>query len=73
LQLHLLKAGGAPEINMNGGVYMEIGIYFDLGIFAESKVLKAKAEADILNLKIPFIKLATDTCCTVSRMPEIRY
>lgn len=57
LQLHLLKAGGAPEINMNGGVYMEIGIYFDLGIFAESKVLKAKAEADILNLKIPFIKL----------------
>jgi hypothetical protein len=57
LQLHLLKNGSSPDINMNGGVYMEVGIYFELKVFAESKLLKVKAECSALDLKLPFYTL----------------
>ncbi|WP_054696777.1 InlB B-repeat-containing protein [Syntrophomonas palmitatica] len=57
LQLHLVKAGGNPDINMNGGVYMEVGIYFELKIFAESKYFNVKAELSVLDKKLPFYTL----------------
>lgn len=57
LQLHLLKAGAAPDINMNGGVYMEVGIYLELKIFAESKLFSVKAELSVLDKKFPFYTL----------------
>ncbi len=57
LQLHLIKAGAAPEINMNGGVYMEVGIYLELKIFAESEMFSVKAEFSVLDKKFPFYTL----------------
>ncbi|MDD4494484.1 MAG: S-layer homology domain-containing protein, partial [Eubacteriales bacterium] len=57
LQLHLLKTGGAPDINMNGGIYMEVGIYVELKIFAESKSFGVRAELSVLDLKFPLYTL----------------
>ena len=57
LQLHLVKAGDNPDINMNGGVYMEVGIYFELKIFAESEWFSVKAELSVLDEKFPFYTL----------------
>ncbi len=57
LQLHLVKAGGNPDINMNGGVYMEVGIYLELKIFAESEYFSVKAEYSVLDKKFPFYTL----------------
>jgi uncharacterized repeat protein (TIGR02543 family) len=57
LQLHLVKAGGAPDINMNGGVYMEVGIYLELKVFAESELFSVKAELSVLDEKFPFYTL----------------
>lgn len=57
LQLHLLKAGGNPDINMNGGVYMEVGIYLELKIFAESELFSVKAELSAMDKKFPFYTL----------------
>lgn len=57
LQLHLLKTGGNPDINMNGGVYMEVGIYLELKIFAESELFSVKAELSVLDKKFPFYTL----------------
>jgi hypothetical protein len=57
MQLHLVKAGGNPNINMNGGVYMEVGVYFELKIFAESEFFKVKAEASLLDMKVPIYTL----------------
>jgi hypothetical protein len=57
LQLHLLKNGDAPDINMNGGIYMETGIYLELKIFAESKLFSVKAELSALDMKFPFYTL----------------
>ena len=57
LQLHLVKAGDNPDINMNGGVYMEVGIYFELKIFAESELFSVKAELSVLDEKFPFYTL----------------
>ncbi|MCR4431844.1 MAG: InlB B-repeat-containing protein, partial [Tepidanaerobacteraceae bacterium] len=57
LQLHLLKTGAAPDINMNGGVYMEAGIYLELKIFAESGSFSIKAELSVLDKKFPFYTL----------------
>ncbi|MDD3880098.1 MAG: hypothetical protein PHP26_08935 [Syntrophomonas sp.] len=57
LQLHLLKTGAAPDINMNGGIYMEIGIYVELKLFAESKLFKVKAELSVLDMKFPIYTL----------------
>jgi hypothetical protein len=57
LQLHLMKTGAAPDINMNGGIYMEVGFYLELKIFAESKIFNVKAELSVLDMKFPIYTL----------------
>lgn len=45
------------DLSLHGGMYMEIGIYLDISVFAKSEVFKAVADASLIELKFPLLKL----------------
>lgn len=59
LQMHMTVANkdAEPDININGGLYMEVGLYVELSIYAKSDWFKTKAEYTILDKKFPFFSL----------------